>query len=58
MKCAFIYACGTGFIINDTNGLSVDLSGVWRWQGAIIGNPALLWWGRCWGSTVDPLSGI
>lgn len=37
MKCAFIYAVGTGFIVNDINGLSWDLSGVFRWQGSIIG---------------------
>lgn len=37
MKCAFLYCVGTGFIINDINGISVDLSGVWRWKGSVIG---------------------
>lgn len=39
-KCAFIYAAGTGFIFNDTNGLSLDLGGRLRWRDKIlIGEP-------------------
>lgn len=38
MKCAFLYCVGTGFIINDINGISVDLSGVWRWKGSVMGS--------------------
>lgn len=43
MKCAFLYCVGTGFIINDINGISIDLSGVWRWKGGIMGTaPSLV----------------
>lgn len=36
MKCAFIYACGTGYLINDVNGLSVDLSQRIRWKDTLL----------------------
>lgn len=42
MKCAFFYACGTGFIINDVNGFSVDLNGRLRWKDTLlIGEPGV-----------------
>lgn len=39
-QCAFLYACGTGFIFNDVNGISIDLGGRIRWQGNLLfGSP-------------------
>ena len=39
-KIAFFYAIGTSYIFNDLNGLSVDLTGTWRFRGNVIGNRA------------------
>lgn len=40
MKCAFLYACGTGFWLNDVNGFSLDLGGRLRWRDQLlIGEP-------------------
>lgn len=35
-KCAYVYACGTGFVFNDSNGLSIDLGGRIRWKDKLL----------------------
>jgi len=39
VKHKFLYACGTGFWINDINGLSVDLTWAVRWKDKLLTPP-------------------